>query len=51
MKFVSISTLYGGARAVLCARNKDDAIWGLSSKNCVRKDAIIKIQNLQAPSS
>ena len=29
IKFVSIRTRYGGTSAVLCAKNKDDATWGL----------------------
>jgi hypothetical protein len=30
IKFVSISTRYGGTRAVLYARKNEDATWGLS---------------------
>ena len=29
MKLVSISTRYGGTRAVLCAKNNEEATWGL----------------------
>jgi len=29
IKFVSMSTRYGGTRAVLWAKNKEEAIWGL----------------------
>lgn len=29
MKFVSMSTRYGGARAVLCCKKRADGTWGL----------------------
>lgn len=31
MKFVSIRTRYGGTSAVLCARNNEEATWGLDT--------------------
>ena len=32
MKFVSINTRYGGTRAVLCWRNREEATWGLRGR-------------------
>jgi hypothetical protein len=43
IKFVSMSTRYGGTSAELCARNNDDATCGLSNeRNIMKYDSSIE---------
>ena len=50
IKFVSMSTRYGGTRAVLCAKNKEDAVWGLRDQR-YSADTIIRWRGKNAHSA